>query len=420
MKSSIKKGIAGIMALGSLGVGADAAKFERVPLPEQAHTIANERVSVKQTGNVVEAVMPWKGEKGLTIKHDLGAPKLSERVKDKEAKRVIAEPVDFGDGGFKIDILLTEKPDTNTFCYEIENADQYDFFLQPEITDEEAEAARLPDDTRSLLEIKRSMRPEEIVGSYAVYHKTLKNHKVGGQNYATGKVLHIPFPYIWEVEKEDQKVRAEDLTYENGRLCVVAPQAFLDTADYTNGVRVDPTFGYTSVGASNSFDVGGFADNVTHAAKHSAPENGTIDSIHAAIARWGAGACTYEGYGVIYENSDSSKVSGTQTSALTPTLTATLTFYTTTSGGGSVVGSTDYDVAFFMNATYGGGPSCGSGTAYDSGTTNQGAKQTTTATTPPDPATFTRNNNLYSIYATYTASGGGGSASVESDTVFFE
>jgi hypothetical protein len=72
---------------------------------------------------------------------------------------------------FEIEIVLDEKPATNAF--RIEGAEDLDFFYQPELTPEEnAEGA---------------FRPENVVGSYAVYHKTKANHRVGDINYATEK-----------------------------------------------------------------------------------------------------------------------------------------------------------------------------------------------------------------------------------------
>jgi hypothetical protein len=232
-----------MLALG----GVDASVLDETPI-ERVEQIASERVEAKQIENRVETTLPWKGQQGIKVVYDMGEPTLAERTKDKRDREVIAEPVTFmsEDGnpnGFKVDILLNERPDTNRFCYAIEGAENYDFFYQPEITDEEAEEQHHgKGDARTLEEIKRSMRPEDIVGSYAVYHKSLKDN-----DYKTGKVMHIPRPQVWSLSDETTKVWA-DLSYDAGELCVTVPQKFLDTAPYP--VRVDPTFGYTSVGAT--------------------------------------------------------------------------------------------------------------------------------------------------------------------------
>lgn len=213
----------------------DATTLNETPL-ERVEMIGEERVEAKQVGNVVETTFPWKDQPGLTVKVDLGEPTLTERFTDKRKREIITETVDEFDGGFKVDILLNERPDTNVFCYEIEGAENYDFFYQPALTEQEiAEGAE---------------RPENIVGSYAVYHKTLKNHQQGRENYATGKVLHIPRPQVWELNNQEVTKEWAELSYtDDDGLCVTVRQEFLDKAEYP--VRVDPTFGYTSIGASS-------------------------------------------------------------------------------------------------------------------------------------------------------------------------
>lgn len=229
--------IAAGIAITSL-VGIDASKYEGVVIAKQDIQVAGEMVKLEQIGDVVSATMPWKGERGLTIKYDMGAPSVDEKLKDERVAQVIAEKVPFmSKEGFKIDILLSEKPNTNTFCYTIEGWEDYDFEYQPPLTQEQLDAG--------------IYQPPEIDGSYAVYHKTLKDYTLGEMNYETGKFGHVPFPYVWEVGNDKNKIRAEDLTYSNGRLCVVVPQSFLDVADYTNGVRIDPTFGYETIGAGS-------------------------------------------------------------------------------------------------------------------------------------------------------------------------
>jgi hypothetical protein len=66
------------------------------------------------------------------------------------------------DGGFEIEVYLAERPPTNVFRLAIEGAEDLDFFYQPEFSAEKiAEGAVLP---------------EDVIGSYAVYHKTKANH----------------------------------------------------------------------------------------------------------------------------------------------------------------------------------------------------------------------------------------------------
>ena len=259
MKANNKKIIAsGIVGVALLSGGVDVGVYSGEELQPQKVQVSENLVDVKQKAGLVEVVMPWKDEAGFTIKYDLGTPSLKERVLDVREKNIIAEKVNFNESeGFKVDILLTEKPDTNTFCYQIEGYENYDFFYQPALTQQEI--------------ANGTVRAPEIDGSFAVYHKSKRDNQ-----YLTGKVMHIPYPYIWEVGKEAQKVRADDFTYSNGNLCVVAPQAFLDNANYTNGVRIDPTFGYTSIGASSVADS---ITNTFNGSDYTVSENGRVDGI---------------------------------------------------------------------------------------------------------------------------------------------
>lgn len=262
----MKKALASIGIGGALTFGAvDASVLNEKPL-ERIETIAAERVEAKQEGNVVATRFPWKGEEGLTIKYDLGTPSLTERLADKRKKEVVTEVVDFGEGGFKVDVVLYEKPDTNVFCYDIEGYENYDFFFQPFVA---PEGLIYPD--------------ESIAGSYAVYHKTLRDHETSGINYAVGKMAHIPYPYIWEVNNEEAtKHRAEAFTIKDGRMCVTASEEFLKTATYP--VRIDPTIGYTTLPTSDgiicqlSSDLSGMRGYT-----YALPEDGTLDSITVGL-----------------------------------------------------------------------------------------------------------------------------------------
>ena len=107
---------------------------------------------------------------------------LTDRVEWKgDTEELHAYPLLAGegmeDGEFEIEIYLPEVPAANVFEFQIEDAEDLDFFYQPDFTPEElAEGA---------------FRPENVVGSYAVNHKTKAKHRVGDTNYATGKAFHI-------------------------------------------------------------------------------------------------------------------------------------------------------------------------------------------------------------------------------------
>lgn len=141
-------------------------------------------------------------------------------------------------GGFEIDLVLRDRPASNVFEWELANTENLNFYYQPALTPSQ---------------LARGMyRAENVVGSYAVYHKFYKNHRVGGINYETGKVGHAFRP---EIIDETGRRTWCDLNITASRLRVTCPQAFIDTAIYP--VIVDPTFGYTTIGGTSTSGSGG-------------------------------------------------------------------------------------------------------------------------------------------------------------------
>lgn len=377
-----KKTLAGIATTTALIMGGvDASVLNETPI-ERVEIIANERVEAKQIGNVVETTLPWKGEAGIKVKYDMGEATTAEKLKDKRDKEVITELVDFGDGGFKVDILLDKKPDTNIFCYTIDGAENYDFFYQPPLTDEEIKEGNI--------------RPPEIEGSYAVYHKTLKNHIEGRENYATGKVMHIPRPQVWEVDNKETTTEWADLSYENGQLCVTASQDFLDKAKYP--VRIDPTFGYTTQGGSTAQ-----FETVGRGRRFVAPEDGVITDISAIITA--VSVPTQNVWLVVYNNTGYNMVDYT---GITYTSGSPQTISNTATLSGAITNGTTY--LLFISE-----PPSTAGTNsiyYDSNSSNTGLNDGTNynAAGPENPLVPTTDpvaNILISIYATYTTGGGG-------------
>lgn len=246
MKEQITLTSAVLLVIGST-IGVDAMVFEETQL-QKTFDRTQEIVEIRQVENVVEVDLPWQGEDGFTIKYDMGEPTLKERLDDKRTKYVIVENV--STSSFEVDIVLTEKPNTNIFCYTIEGAENYNFFRQPPLWEEYG----LPEATRECTAtecdtngdgIKDKLRPDDIVGSYAIYHKTLRDNE-----YQTGKHSHIPYPYIWSMDATSTTYhRAKAFTIEAGQMCITVDQKFLDSAQYP--VRVDPVVGYTSAGLSD-------------------------------------------------------------------------------------------------------------------------------------------------------------------------
>lgn len=355
-----------IIIFGTLGIttafgAGDALILNEVPV-SRAETIKGNEVRVEQVGNVVEATLPWKDQAGLKVKVDLGEPTLAEQLADKRKKEVVTEVID--QDKMKIDFLLNKKPDTNLFCQQFEGHEEYDFFYQPELTKEEIDEGAL--------------RPENVVGSYAVYHKTLKNHRVGSTNYETGKAFHIYRPEVWEVNDDTVRTWAE-LSYDGGELCVTVPQDFLDKAVYP--VRVDPTFGYTSIGASTSI-----VNNGILGTEASLLEDGGISSFSFYSKDWSEGISVKGG---LYNSSD--EYTSNETEVIT---SGTANVWTTANFASSVAGSAGtYGLAIM-----------GSGSVFHVASDTAGTHYFDSTDTYPNWRTpLAQESTLKkSIYATYT------------------
>jgi hypothetical protein len=195
-----------------------------------------------------------------------GSRKLfTDRMEWKDSKEEVhAYPLDakagMEDGGFEIEVVLNEKPDTNVFDFKIEGAEDLDFFYQPALTQEEIDGG--------------ASRPENVVGSYAVYHNEKKDHRIGGTDYATGKAYHIYRPRVIDAGGVEQWAA---LSYENGTLSITVPQTFLDDAAYP--LRVDPTFGNTNIGATT----GSIEDAFAGADYTLTAGTGVVSTLHAYV-----------------------------------------------------------------------------------------------------------------------------------------
>lgn len=393
MSNSIKTGAVGVVGALTFGA-ADVAVLNEVPV-ERVEMIADERVETRQIGNVVETSFPWKDEAGIKVKYDMGKSTFRERLSDKRSKQVIVETIDFADGGFKIDLILNEKPETNVFKYEIEGWEDYDFHYQPPLSKQNITDVPVYKCTDiECVDREGNIVAEQLpenVGSYAVYHKTLRDNRMGGINYFSGKVMHIPRPQIWSLSASSTKIWG-DMSFEDGVLSVVVPQDFLNTAKYP--VRVDPTFGYNTVGGSN-FNAANFVFLGCY--RDTAPEDGTIESISQYVSEAGTNDPAING--ALYDDASSPNKQAGQGDETT--VDSGAAWYTSTFSGTqpTITSGTTYNICLL-----GGGTPSFTFTLYrdfvdvdatfiDSGLTYP---------TFPDPAGTRETTSSYSIYATYS------------------
>jgi len=374
-----------------LSVESDIAQGERVE-------IAKDRAAMTLTG--------WRGEYAITITPQIptaptfGSDRAIDRPFTTAANRPLLskkmeyragdvtafiEPKAGTENEFDIDFTLHSKPDTNVFTYKIEGAEEFDFWYQSALTAEEvAEGAE---------------RPENVIGSYAVYHKTKANHRIGSTNYATGKAFHIYRPKAIDANGAEEWC---SLAYEDGTLSVECSEKWLETAVYP--VVVDPTFGNTAIGGTTQ------NGNVMTGRTATSPSDagGTnLDSIHV----YGS---AFSGSGHIAAALYSTNTFQVGHSA-TVNVTTSAGWHTVTTNTYSLSASTAYNLITWPN----------SGAYvhryyYD---TETDVSRVDSAGLPTWPdwtggaVTFTTTvDNGYSIYATYTANAAG---PVDSGIIWF-
>lgn len=406
---TLKQTLAGIGTATALIAGGDVMTYsgDMPVVSDKQVIVADEIVSVTQRDGVVETHLPWKGEDGLRVEYDL-SPTLREKFTDSMERSLITETVDFGNGGFKVDIILTEKPSTNKFCYTFSGVENYDFFYQS------------PELSRAELAMGAMEREEHIKGSYAVYHKTRKHHQAGGINYGTGKVMHIPRPQVWSLSDEATKVWA-DLSYtqidqNTGALCVTAPQDFLDTADYSQGVRIDPTFGYETQGATaNTFQ------NFVAGSNFTSPSDAggaTVDSITFTYAKSGTGTHTVKG-GIYESRASDAFVTNGASEELSFSVGTAKGWQTANFTGTkpTISASTEYQLMAWSNSV-----SFNNWLYFDSASSGTYAisDPETYGATFPDPLVPTAENDtfVFSVYVTYTVAPSGGTPNYQSEFWF--
>jgi len=193
-----------------------------------------------------------------------------------------------GDEALEWEAILYQKPGNQyrwTFPYESNNLR---FYYQPELTQAEIDSG--------------AIRPDSVVGSYAIYHSSKQNNKriINGmdttyENYRTGKAFHLYTPKAWDSAGDtvwldlDIDTVAHEITLEGTR------QWFRD-AVYP--VTIDPHFGYDGVGASAYAGSADDAD-VFFFPFTTSGEAGAIDSFAAYINDGTFDPCNYTN--AIYE-----------------------------------------------------------------------------------------------------------------------
>jgi len=140
--------------------------------------------------------------------------------------------------GFEFSVVLKEKPADEYLKFSLQHKNLI-FCKQGEITQKEAKELGVS------LKEARAGRPENVVNSYAVYHDPRNTDVTQINNYKTGKAFHIYRP--WAEDDSGNRVWC-DIDIIDDIMIVTLPLEFYRTAKYP--LLVDPTFGYSSQGAT--------------------------------------------------------------------------------------------------------------------------------------------------------------------------
>ena len=299
------------------------------------------------------------------------------------------------EGSYKFIWYLNEPPATNKVEFDIETSG-LDFFYQPALNAENTD----PNLTCTETQCKDAdgnvvaERPQNVVGSYVAYHSGNPINYNGGKEYKTGQAFFIYRPHIIDAEgKETWGI----LHIENGIYQVEIPQDFLDTCRYP--IKSNDTFGYTTAGGSFTFT----AANRAFISKGSPTSSGTVSKISIYAAR---NTADTNFKGVIWLVSDKTII--TNGVAGTVTITGAASWLDVNYGTNpDVVSGTNYYVGGVSDVS-------GGYLLYNTGVSGDGGiSESNSYATPISLGTIGVNDRRHSIYATYTASGGGAAAEPE-------
>jgi hypothetical protein len=308
---------------------------------------------------------------------------------DHEMTRLVTPSLDHElfvrpDGSFEWQMVFKSRPDTNVFDFPVET-EGLAFHYQDELTEAEILAG--------------SYRPDSVVGSYAVYLAEGRGNRVNRAGtvfeFGTGKLCHVYRPKAWDAVG-DTVWCGIDINVDAQLLRLAVPGEFLERATYP--VVIDPTFGVSSVGASD-FSLG--AGHVRHCRFGMGSTGGTADSITVYISE--DGSTSNVGTAIYTDASGCASLVDSSDQEYTTTAWNAGWISMPVSAGATLSASTNYYLSGTSDAT-----SCIM--KYDD--TDSGSSTGHWS----DPWPFDTdcsngwNNNDYtfSIYVTYTESGGTG------------
>lgn len=175
-----------------------------------------------------QKIQRWDNECNVSVRlvHDEKTPdviaedgKIKWKGKDIEAHFYDINNEEHPEGASEFEVILKKKPKTNIVEFTLVDKD-VDYFYQPALTPEEI--------------AQGSSRPENVVGSYAIYAKTPKTNWTDGKEYKCGKIGHIFRPYATDATGKSV-ICGLDIT--NGIMTQTIPQDFIDTCTYPISIK---------------------------------------------------------------------------------------------------------------------------------------------------------------------------------------
>jgi len=161
----------------------------------------------------------------------------SEEVGDKlrlHYDNHILDFYDIDDDRFEFGVNLKSKPASNKIQFSMKYKNLS--FYRQGTSEEESEKTGLDVTV-----------PDDVVGSYAIYHNRKEFEGRKKSNYRTGKLFHIYAP--WAEDANGQRVWCDlDIDTETDILTITMPRSFYENAAYP--VFIDPTVGNSVAGAS--------------------------------------------------------------------------------------------------------------------------------------------------------------------------
>lgn len=170
---------------------------------------------ISQSGNKIS----WAGERTRVDFYDTGG--LQEET-----------------GGYEMDITLLVKPASPIIPVTLNVPKNLDFFYQPPLTADEIKEG--------------CVRPDKVVGSYALYHKTMAGDysAFGLDNYKAGKFGHIYRP--WLIDANGRGVWGDlDIDLINQLLTVTIPTDFYNSCAWPVKQAAGLEFGYHTIGTTD-------------------------------------------------------------------------------------------------------------------------------------------------------------------------